>query len=335
MKYRFSMNTDLALGIIIIVSIILFSISIIYIITNRGDGEILNLSFKSLLIPVLIVFGIILSDYLQPIKDRKSQLIYSLTDRPFVVTSLVIDPKEYDALFYGSQDIMTFYAKIKENVELSKREDRLELVETFILHLIHRRYNIHWQIDVSGNDNYFGGNSYSIGAKDPRKPKNKISIDLLHKSFPKNHLIQSIQNDLDFFLPKNMKISSAGNDNIRTLQLKDKFLTINFHMSAFAQAALNEYYGKTNDLLKTRLGTEYNRFKGTNFYGTKIEISVTPNRFRRNHPQTLEELEWAQEMIDYLKNSMDWNLILEKVESINRNELIEVLNNAIIKRKNN
>lgn len=326
------MNTDITLGIVIFSSVTLFIISILYIIINRGDDQILELSFKSLLIPVLIVFGLLFLNYLKPIKEHKHQIIYSVCDNPMVTSTLVYNPKNIGPLFFGSQNIMVFYHKNKNGIDLDERSDRMELVESFILHLMHKRYDIHWLIDISNEGQYFDGNAFSIGPKNSKKDKIYIEKDFIHSSFPETHLIQTINEEIEFSFPKGMSIHSTGNENARTMVFKNNHIEITFKITEFAQAILNEHYGKTSMMLKRRLGPAYPQFEGTKLFAQKIEISILPKRLRRNSPETLLQLNWADEMIKYLKESMDWNIVLEKVSNENNSDLFDLLEKSLNKR---
>jgi hypothetical protein len=305
--------------LIIVVVTLLVALCICYLIMNRGNEKIIELSFKSLLVPVVIAFGLFLFELFKPLEIKRDKMVFSITEDPFILNRLVTHHEgTYELVNLGTMEATVFYAHNKKNLPLSSDKNRIEIAEIILLHLIHKRYDQHWQIDFEQSEAFFDGHSSVTSQKnDAEKNICLIDISTLHKIYPKNHLIQQINSELEFVLPKNTKYSISGNEYKRTIQIINRYVTANFSIERIGSRSLPHVGGKTASMIRKKLNLPLTESYRLNFYGYVLKMEIQPNRFLKWNPNTIEQTEWLTELFEYLKMSYGWENILKQLEENN------------------
>ncbi|WP_421894529.1 hypothetical protein [Marinoscillum sp.] len=292
--------------------------SIVYIVFNRGNDKIIELSFKSLLIPVSIAFGLLIVEFLKPLDTLERSIPICLTEDPFILFRLVthVDGTLED-INEGTMDVTTFYASIKDSINVNTDEERNQLAEIFVLHLLNRRYSQHWQIEYKKESNFFDVHVSQHYQKEGADSKvKKVDVEYLHDKYPKDHLIQKIHKGIDFTLPAGTTINIMGQYPRRIIHAQNRFITLSIEITKTATATLPHIAGKTAKKVLDALDLPRNESYHLDFYGYDLKIRAAPNRVYKWHPKTLEQMDWVKEMTQYLDQSYGWRTIETKMESI-------------------
>lgn len=295
---------------------ILVALCIWYLFSNRGNEKVIELSFKSLLVPVVIAFGLFLFELLKPIESQKDKMVFSITEDPFVLTKMVTHPDgSFDSTYRGTMDITLFYAKNKDNLPLTSKKNRIEIAEITLLHLINKRYSQHWQVEHRQNESFFSmSSSVTSQKKDAEKKVTVMDKQLLHSIYPKDHLIQNINSEINFVLPKNTTYTVFGDEFKRTIKIENKFITANLSIETVGIGSIPHTGGKAAYLIRKKLGLPLDESYKLNFYGYTFKMEIHPNRFLKWNPHTIEQTKWLNELFEYIEMSYGWENILRQLE---------------------
>lgn len=305
--------------IIITLVVLLVALCIIYLIANRGNEKVVELSFKSLLVPVVIAFGLFLFELLKPIVITENKVIFATTENPFLLTQLTTSHESSMGLINSATlENNVFYGKNKDSLPFSSDKNRIEIAEILILHLLHRRYSQHWQIDYQENEPFFDMDS-SITSMKSNADKKFTNLDesALHKIYSQDHLIQEIDSEIKFVIPKNTDFIVSGDNFERKIQISNKYIVGNIVLQRIGVGTLPHMGGKTASMIRKRLNLPLNESYRLDFYGFVLKLDVTPNRLLKWNPKTIEQTEWLFEMFEYLRKAYGWETILEKLEQSN------------------
>lgn len=215
-------------------------------------------------------------------------------------------------------ETFAFFGKNKDSLPLTTDKNKIEIAEIIILHLLNRRYSQHWQIDYERGESFFDMES-SLTSQKNNADKNihTLNVKTLHNIYPKDHLIQKIDDGINFVIPENTTYEVSGNNFQRKIQLSNKYITANITIEEVGVGTLPHVAGRTAFLIRQRLNLPLKENYRLDFYGYVIKIKIKPNRMRKWNPSTLEQTEWLTKMFEYLKMSYGWETIIEKLEENN------------------
>ena len=298
---------------------ILVALCIWYLIANRGNEKVIELSFKSLLVPVVIAFGLFLFELFKPLEIKKDKMVFSITEDPFILNRLVTHHEGTSELLNrGTMETTVFYAQHKDSLPLTSDKNKIEIAEIVILHLINKRYSQHWQVDYEQGEPFFDMASSVTSQKiDADTDKTIIDENVLHTIYPKDHLIQKINSEINFVLPKKTRFSVSGNDYKRIIQIENKHISTNISIERVGVGTLPHIAGKTASLIRKKLNLPLDESYRLDFYGYVLKMEIHPNRFLKWNPNTIEQTEWLSELFEYLRMSYGWESILKQLEENN------------------
>lgn len=304
------------LTIIIGLVLMLVVLCVIYLISNRGNDKVIELSFKSLLVPVVIAFGLFLFELFKPVDVKKDKMVFSITEDPFNLNKLIT---HHDGSFgqanIGTMEVTVFYGKNKTQLPLDSKKNRIEIAELLLLHLIHKRYSMHWQIDYDQNEAFFESMSSVTSQKEfADKDKYVLTESVLHEIYPKDHLIQHIDSEIQFVLPINTTCKVHGDENFRKINFTNKYLSCDISIKSVGVGTLPHSGGKTASQIRNKLNLPLDESYRLDFYGYVLKMTITPNRFLKWNPKTIEQTQWLTELFDYLRNSYGWEAILQQLK---------------------
>lgn len=271
-----------------------------------------------MLIPVSIAFGLLIVEFLKPLNEFHRTIPICITEDPFTLSRLVTHVDgTFEGINKGTMDITRFYASIKDSIKVNSHEERLQLAEVFVLHLLNRRYSQHWQIEHNEESNFFDMyTSQQHQKEDADKQVKKVDINYLHKKYPEDHLIQKINTNLDFTLPAGTTMNIEGQYPKKVIHAQNKFTTLSIEITETATATLPHIAGKTAEKVLSALNLPREESYQLHFFGSDLKINATPSRIYKWHPKTLEQMDWIEEMSIYLDQAYGWKTILTKMENI-------------------
>lgn len=312
------MNNWQLITIIVLVAV-LVALCIWYLIANSGSEKIIELSFKSLLVPVVIAFGLFLFELIKPVEVKKDKMVFSITERPFTLTELITHHEgTFGPTYHGTMNATVFYGNNKDSLPLTSDKNRIEIAEITLLHLINKRYSQHWQVDFEQSEPFFDMTSSVTSQKiDAEKEVTTLDEQDLHGIYPKDHLIQKIQSDIKFVLPHKTSYSVTGNEFNRAIQIKNKYITANITIERVGVGTLPHIGGRTASLIRKKLNLPLNESYRLDFYGYVLKMEIQPNRFLKWNPNTIEQTKWLSELFEYLEMSYGWENILKQLEENN------------------
>ncbi|MFV9550149.1 hypothetical protein [Algibacter sp. PT7-4] len=298
---------------------ILVALCIWFLFENQGNEKVIELSFKSLLVPVVIAFGLFLFELFKPLEIKKDKMVFSITEDPFILNRLVTHHEGTSELVNrGTMETTVFYAHNKDSLPLTSDKNKIEIAEIILLHLINKRYSQHWQVDYEESEPFFDMTSSVTSRKNDAD--NDITImdeKTLHSIYPENHLIQKINSEIKFVLPSKTKYSVLGNENKRTILIKNKYISTNISIESIGPGTLPHNTGKTASLIRKKLSLPLDDSYRLNFYGYVLKMEIRPKRLLKWNLNTIEQTEWLTELFEYLRNSYSWESILNQLEENN------------------
>ncbi len=298
---------------------ILVTLCIWYLIANRGNEKVIELSFKSFLVPVVIAFGLFLFELFKPLEIKKDKMVFSITEDPFILTKLITHHEgTIGPTYQGTMNATVFYASNKDSLPLTSDKNKIEIAEITLLHLINKRYSQHWQVDYKQSEPFFDMTS-SVTSQKINADKEFTIIDekTLHSIYPKDHLIQKIKSDIKFALPRNTNYTVSGDEFKRTIQIENRYITANLSIERVGVGTLPHIAGKTASLIRKKLNLPLDESYRLDFYGYVLKMEIQPNRFLKWNPNTIEQTEWLSELFEYLEMSYGWESILKQLEENN------------------
>ena len=295
---------------------ILVALCIWYLIANRGNEKIIELSFKSFLVPVVIAFGLFLFELFKPLEVKKDKMVFSITEDPFILNRLVTHHEGTSELVnQGTMETTVFYAGNKDSLPLTTDKNKIEIAEIILLHLISKRYSQHWQVDYEQSEPFFDmASSVTSQKNDAEKGVTTLDEKALHRIYPKDHLIQKIQSDIKFVLPSKTIYNVSGNESKRAIQIENKYVTANMTIERVGVGTLPHTAGRTASLIRKKLNLPLNESYRLDFYGYVLKMEIHPNRFLKWNPNTIEQTKWLSELFEYLEMSYGWENILKQLE---------------------
>jgi hypothetical protein len=310
-------NWQLIVIIGLVTVLVLFCIW--YLVMNRGNEKVIELSFKSLLVPVVIAFGLFLFELFKPLEVKRDKMVFSITEDPYILKTLVTHHEGTSKLVnQGTMETTVFYAQNKDSLPFTSEKNKIEIAEIILLHLIHERYSQHWQIDFQQSESFFDSSSSVTSRKnDADKDVFLMDTNALHKIYPKDHLIQQINSGIEFVLPKNTKYSTSGNEYKRSIQIINRYITTNLTIERIGTGTLPHMGGKTASMIRKKLNLPLEESYRLDFHGYVLKMEIHPNRFLKWNPNTIEQTEWLSELFEYLKMSYGWENILKQLEENN------------------
>lgn len=312
------MNNWQLITIIILVAV-LVALCICYLIANSGSEKIIELSFKSLLVPVVIAFGLLIFELFNPLDIKKDKMVFSITEDPFILTRLITHHEgTIGPTYNGTMNVTVFYASNKDSLPLTSDKNKIEIAEITLLHLINKRYSQHWQVDFEQSESFFDMTSSVTSKKiDADKEITKIDEQILHLIYPKDHLIQKIQSEIKFALPSKTNYSVFGDEFKRTIKIENRYIVANLSIERAGIGTLPHTGGKTASLIRKKLGLPLSESYRLDFYGYVLKMEIQPKRLLKWNPNTIEQIQWLSELFEYLKMSYGWENIIKQLEENN------------------
>ena len=295
---------------------ILVALCIWYLFENRGNEKVIELSFKSLLVPVVIAFGLFLFELFKPLEIKRDKMVFSITEDPYVLNRLVTHHEGTTKLVnQGTMETTLFYTQNKVNLTFTSEKNKIEIAEIILLHLITKRYSQHWQIDYEISEPFFDSNSSTTYQKiNADKDIHVLDKKALCGIYPQDHLIQKINSEIKFVIPNNTEYSVSGNGQKRTIQIRNKYISSNISIQKIGMVKLPHVAGKTASLIRNKLNLPLDESYSLAFYGYVLKMEIHPNRFLKWNPNTIEQTKWLNELFEYLRMSYGWESILEQLE---------------------
>lgn len=308
-------HTSIQLTIIIAIVFLLVVLCMLYLYSNRGNEKITELSFKSFLVPVFVAFGLLLIEFLKPVVTRNKEFIVSITEDPFTITQLVSGPESSNTyLTDATMQITTFNAKIKENIDELDEKSRIELVELYLLYLINLRYYGSWQAEYNESIPFFEMRSVNKNSGENDVKSKTLKTEGLKKIYRKGHLIQQIDEDITLNIPPNTQLTTNGSEDERELIFENKYITFRIRIKAESIATLPHNDGRTAKTVREKLNLPLDESYRLDFYGFKLTSDISPKRFYKWNPNTYDQIEWAENVIQYIYESYSWDKILNSIE---------------------
>lgn len=312
------MNNRLLILIIGLV-LVLVTLCILYLVVNRGNEKVVELSFKSLLVPVAIAFGLFLFEFLKPVKIENNKMVFSITEDPFILTKLVSDINGVTNLInLGTKETTFFYTKNKDALPFTTEKNKIEIAEIILLHLINKRYADHWQIDYKQGEPFFDVLYFTTGKKSNAE---NIVVNLdeetLKNIYPQDHLIQNIDSGIKFVLPKKTKFNVSGNEYERAIRIENNYINANLSIERIGVSTVPPSGGKTATLIKKKLELLVEESYSLVFHGYVLKMEIEPKRLHKWNPKTIEQTEWLIELFEYLEMSYGWETIINQLEENN------------------
>ena len=292
--------------ILLIVSLLFFIAVGTLIYLNRGGEQMISITIKSLLIPVLAGAGLMLIEFVKPLKNYKEELHLGLVDDPMIMMSL--NNKTDVGLNEGIMQYSLLLSRVKnDNSEIKLEEEEIEyFIQVYIINLLASRYRMHWDIDYNNQNWFFESGRTVISAKrDAEKKPKKILISDLQNEYDKHPFLTKMDGKRVIFLPKNSKII-LGNKFYNLLEIETDNIRINVSIENISYAYLPHNAGETADKFRRKLGMQLGGSDLISFYGVSLVYNIEPKRVKRWSPKTLKELEWAEGTFKNLKELISW-----------------------------
>ncbi|WP_258097629.1 hypothetical protein [Marinoscillum pacificum] len=249
----------------------------------------------------------------KPINPITSKFQIGISDTPNTFMSIIgheiHDMTEFD---YGTQDLAIFHASEFEN---STIDNKTELLTLYILHTISKRYGNHWDLDYNKSFPFLGSVSSIISQKaDADNKTTQIDDKTLKGLFSDEHLIQKIQSDLSFQIPKDGKIE-IQEDSFVKIKFSDRYLDFEIELSPETSVNIIHNPSKTSDRILSILGLERKESNHLNLYSFVLKTKIQTHKFYRWNPATIRRTEWATELTEYLQGRLGWTEFLKHIEN--------------------
>lgn len=274
---------------------------IIYL--NRGGEQILGITLKSFIIPVLIGLGLLFLEFMKPLNEIEEQLYFGYTNDKNIMLN-IIDSSNVNML-EGYTSFAYLLNKIDEKERKQMDENNTtDFIQAFVLKSLSERFKIHWDVSYVEQKNFLGVGGASIYPNDnaEKEPK-KIVLKELQKQYSNNIFLKAFNENDFFYLPSGSKISlgSKGSD---FLIIETDLLIIKMKNIGASSSNIEYAAGKQGDLIKLKIDS----VKGRNiiFHGVSISYNVTQKRIKRWSPNMEKELNFAKNIFNHLNQTFDW-----------------------------
>jgi hypothetical protein len=306
-----SITSSLLIITLAIVIIIGFCLFIIW--NNRGSEKVVDLSFRSLLIPIVIALGLVLMEVFKPVNPITSKFQIGISDNPNTFMSILgYEIHEMTEFDFGTQDLAIYHASEFED---SAIDNKTELLTLYILHTISKRYGNHWDLDYDKSFPFLGSVSSTISRKtDAEKVTTTIDDKTLKSLFSDEHLIQSTQSELTFQIPKDGKVE-IQEDSFFKMKFSDRYIDFEIELSPETSIDIVHNPSKTSDRILSILGLDRKESNKLNLYSFVLKTKIQTHRFYRWNPATIRRTEWATELTEHLQSRLGWTEFLKHVEN--------------------
>lgn len=286
---------------LIILTLLILTIIAWIIYLNRGSDQIIGITIKSFLIPVIAGAGLLFIEFTKPIENYEEEIHIGLADDPQIMMALY--ENNNSDIHNGLMKYMMLLHKIKLG-ETNQKLNDLDLqnfIQVYILDMMSQRYSLHWDSNNDKNNWFFGNSSSTIYTKEyaEKKPL-KITFADLKKENKDNLFLHKMNDSEHFYVPSGSKIKLSKNFNnfilIETDNIEMTFSITNKSFTLFPYAV-----GNIAEKFKLKIGEKKNYF-----YGTTLKLNANPKRIKRWSPNTLKEMEWAKDFGQHLIQNISW-----------------------------
>lgn len=137
---------NITIIILLIISFLLFILIAVLIYINRGGEQIISITIKSIMIPILAGAGLMLIEFMQPLKRFNEKIHIGFIDDPKIMHSL--DNKTDSQLSEGIFQYWRLLDKVKcdsiNNKPALTYDEVKHFTQIYILDILSERNNTHW-----------------------------------------------------------------------------------------------------------------------------------------------------------------------------------------------
>lgn len=292
--------------ILLIISLLFFIAIGALIYLNRGGEQMVSITIKSLLIPVLAGAGLLLIEFTKPLNNFNDKLHIGFVDDPKIMS--ILNNRTDGELNKGIMQYWMLLSKVKEeNSETKlKYDDVKNFIQVFIIDVLANRNSTHWDIDYDNEDWFFESGSTVISTKlDAEKNPENLSIGQLQNETDTNPFLTKMDSNRKIYLPKNSKLT-LGDGLHNLMEIETDNVTIKISITNMSTAHLPHSAGETADKFRKKLGLPLDESYLINFYGSTLNYKIEPKRIKRWSPKTLKEIKWGEDTFNHIQKLISW-----------------------------
>lgn len=296
------MKTSAINIILICTCVIIFAFIASIICLNRASDQMVGITIKSFLIPVIAGAGLLFIEFMKPIESFEKNLHLGFANDPKVMMQL--SKGHGGELHQGILDYALLINKIgNDNLTLDNSKEKMDFIQSYLINSLITRYNNNWQSVYEKENWFFDSGSSIMHNETENNKKQKIVINNLKVQIDNKYLNKFEDNDI-FYLPEGSKIELNKSAN-EIINISTKNITISI-IGESKMTALSYDGSKTASKILKELNLERSDENNIKFYGFNLKYKVTVNKLRRWSPDTLKQLEWAKGFAEYLDDRMGW-----------------------------
>jgi len=311
-----STTTNIILTIILLLSAFLFFACAFYLISNRSNSNVIELSFKSVLIPIVVAFGLLFSQFIKKIEGQKNEMLIGITEDPFILSRLVSGPENDGSMISSNlSDLTVFVHMHKDSIGEINLSSAIGLFELYLFRTLNMRYPSHWKesqdviIGLSGMSGSIGGldqkfNDVSTGNTNFGETLSNLDIE---------SVLSKIKDGLDFSIPPDTEVQYIRGRNSFELRLINKFDEVIITARTVSTMTLPHSAGKTAKKIRDKLSLPLTETYRLDIYSVLLKVESNPSRIFRGHPKTIAYEQWVKDLIFHLDNSLSWRAIEDEI----------------------